>query len=83
MQFITDVGHFKGVNDLTIRGGLRVQINKKNPLFHSGESVGEIDGGRRLADAAFLVQDGYCEHRGGWKLYVGFVSGRGARRDTC
>ena len=36
---------------------LRVEIDEQRPLARLGEAGGEIDGGRRLADAALLVRD--------------------------
>ena len=43
--------------------GLGIEIDQKRVDFLLGESGGEVDGGRGLADAAFLIGDG--ENGGG------------------
>ena len=46
--------------DVDIR--LRIEIDRKATLAGFGEAGGEIDGGRRLPDAALLIRDS-DEHR--------------------
>jgi hypothetical protein len=43
--------------DATRRVPLWVAVDEKGPLLGDGEAGGEVDGGRRLADAPFLVRD--------------------------
>lgn len=43
--------------------GLRVQVQQEHPSAQGGQTGGEVDGGGRFADAAFLV--GNCEDPGG------------------
>ena len=42
--------------------GLRVEIQQQNFLAERGKAGGEVDGGRGLAHAAFLI--GYCDNFG-------------------
>jgi hypothetical protein len=37
---------------------LGIEVDDKGPALGEGEAGGEIDGGRRLADATLLVDDG-------------------------
>jgi hypothetical protein len=39
------------------RVALRIAVDQEGALFGHRQAGGEIDGGRRLADAAFLVRD--------------------------
>ena len=43
--------------DAARRVALGVAVDEERPLFGGGEAGGEIDGGRRLSDAALLVRD--------------------------
>src|SRR5260221_637114 len=60
-QVIHGAGH-RALIDATAHGGvaLRIQINKQDTTACLRERGGEIDAGRGLADAAFLVH--HCEN---------------------
>ena len=67
---LRQVGHWSAVEQVVAgrsvrphpeagRGiGLRVEVDDERPLAGLREARGEVDGGRRLADAALLVGQG-------------------------
>ena len=46
---------FLGDTDTAGAVGLGVTVHQQHALFHDGQCGGKVDGGGRLADAAFLV----------------------------
>ena len=52
-------GHGLGVDsDAAAAVGLRIRIHEEGPVLKRAEAGTEVDGGRGLADPAFLVGDG-------------------------
>ena len=60
-----------GVRQEARRRALRVGINEEYPPPGMHERGGEIDGGGRLADSAFLVRDGDNLHALSVSVFVG------------
>ena len=71
-QHVVDARRVRAVLDAERGRGvaLRVEVDDEHPGAGPGQRCGEVDGGRRLADAALLVRDrqhpsgrGQREHR--------------------
>jgi hypothetical protein len=70
-QHVVDAVRQLALVDARAHGGiaLRVEVDHEHALAHLGQAGGQVDGGRGLADAAFLV--GHAEdprHDGSWCL---------------
>jgi hypothetical protein len=59
-RLIAEAGAGYGADDTEARAGiaLRVEVDDQNPAASGTEGSGEVDRGRGLADAAFLVGNG-------------------------
>ena len=59
-QHVVDARNVGGVRHSEGRRGvsLRIQVDHEDPSAHGGQGCRDVDGRRRLADAALLVRDG-------------------------
>src|SRR5271170_4898393 len=66
--------------------GLRIKIDEDDFFSRVGESGAEVGGGGRLADAAFLVEEGDDAHKkfrvGGSDFLLGVVCGKERRESS-